>query len=124
MTYEELLKETAARKRRILSDLDTALKGPAGFLVEAEIRRAPGRAAWSILAKEFCEKLAEHVDEFMDEDRQRHLRNQILCRVQAEKAEAVRQVGPGIQGPQVVPQAHRPADLPHLRLQGRAVGVY
>lgn len=68
MTYEELLKETAARKRKILLDLNAALKGPAGFLVEAEIKRSPGKAAWFILAKDFCEKLAEHVDEFMDED--------------------------------------------------------
>ena len=68
MTYEELLKETAVRKREILADLDTALKGPAGFLAEAEIKKDPGKAAWFILAKDFCEKLAEHIDEFMDED--------------------------------------------------------
>ena len=37
MTYEELLEETAARKREIIADLDAVLKGPAGFLVEAEI---------------------------------------------------------------------------------------
>ena len=68
MTYEELLKETATRKRGILADLDTALKGPVGFLVEAEIKKDPGKAAWFILAKDFCEKLAEHIDGFMDED--------------------------------------------------------
>ena len=68
MTYEELLKETAVRKRKILADLDTALKGPAGFLAEAEIKKDPGKAAWFILAKDFCEKLAEHIDGFMDED--------------------------------------------------------
>ena len=67
MTYEELLEETAVRKREIIAELDAALKGPAGFLVEAEIRRSPGKAAWFILAKEFCEKLAEHIDEFIDE---------------------------------------------------------
>ena len=68
MTYEELLKETAARKRGVLAGIDAALKGPAGFLAEAEIRKDPGKAAWILLAKEFCEKLAEHIDEFMDED--------------------------------------------------------
>ena len=68
MTYEELLEETAARKREMLMDLNAALKGPAGFLVEAEIRKDPGKAAWSILAKDFCEKLTEHIDEFMSED--------------------------------------------------------
>ena len=68
MPYDELLKETAARKRSVLAGIDAALKGPAGFLVEAEIKKDPGKAAWFILAKEFCEKLAEHIDEFMDED--------------------------------------------------------
>ena len=68
MTYEELLKETAARKRGVLVGIDAALKGPAGFLAEAKIRKDPGKAAWILLAKEFCEKLAEHIDEFMDED--------------------------------------------------------
>ena len=68
MTYEELLKETAARKRGILAGLDAALKGPTGFLAEAEIKKDPGKAAWAFLAKDFCEKLAEHIDEFMSED--------------------------------------------------------
>ena len=68
MTYEELLKETAARKRGVLAGTDAALKGPAGFLVEAEIKKDPGKADWFILAKDFCEKLVEHIDEFMDED--------------------------------------------------------
>ena len=68
MTYNELLKETAARKCKAIAELNSALKGPAGFLVEAEIKRSPGNSAWFILAKEFCEKLAEHIDEFMDED--------------------------------------------------------
>ena len=45
MTYEELLKETAARKREIPADLDAVLKGPAGFLAEAGIRKDPGKAA-------------------------------------------------------------------------------
>ena len=67
MTYEELLKETADKKREILADLNTALKGPCDFLVEAEIKKKPGVVAWFLLAKEFCEKLAEHIDEFMNE---------------------------------------------------------
>ena len=68
MTYEELLKETAARKQGVLAGIDAALTGPAGFLVEAEIKKDPGKAAWFILAKDFCEKLAEHIGGFMDED--------------------------------------------------------
>ena len=45
MTYEELLKETAVRKREALAELQAALKGPAGFLVDAEIKRNPGNVA-------------------------------------------------------------------------------
>ena len=67
MTYEELLKKTAAKKRETIADLNAALKGPAGFLVKAEIEKKPGNVAWFALAQEFCEKLAEHIDEFMDE---------------------------------------------------------
>ena len=68
MIYEELLKKTAAKKRQTLADLNAALKGPAGFLVEAEIKKKPGNVAWFALAQEFCEALAEHIDEFMNED--------------------------------------------------------
>ena len=67
MTYEELLRETAVSKRKAIADLAAALKGPAGFLVKAEIEKDPGKAAWYFLADEFCHKLTEHIDEFIDE---------------------------------------------------------
>ena len=67
MTYTELLEKTAIKKREALAELNAALKGPAGFLVEAEIKKDPGKAAWFFLAMDFCKKLAEHIDEFMNE---------------------------------------------------------
>lgn len=67
MTYDELLKETATKKREAIAEINTALKGPCGFLIKAEIEKAPGKVAWHYLAREFCEKLAEHIDEFMQE---------------------------------------------------------
>ena len=67
MTYTELLEETAIKKREALAELNAALKGPAGFLVEAEIKKDPGNVAWFFLAMDFCKKLAEHIDEFMNE---------------------------------------------------------
>lgn len=67
MTYNELLKETAEKKRKVIAEINSALKGPCGFLVKAEIEKYPGKVAWHYLAREFCEKLAEHIDEFMEE---------------------------------------------------------
>lgn len=67
MTYAELLRETAIKKRETITEINTALKGPCGFLVKAELEKNPGGAAWYYLAKEFCEKLAEHVDEFIEQ---------------------------------------------------------
>lgn len=67
MTYKELLEVTAEKKRKALADLDAALKGPTGFLVKAEIERSPGKVAWAVLAREFCETLAEHVGEFIEQ---------------------------------------------------------
>lgn len=67
MTYNDLLQETAEKKRKALAELNAALKSEAGFLVKSEIKRDPGGVAWAYLAREFCEKLAEHIDEFMDE---------------------------------------------------------
>ena len=67
MKYAELLKETAARKHEAIVELSNAMKGPAGFLVVAEIKKNPGAVAWHWLAKEFVEKLTEHIDEFIAE---------------------------------------------------------
>lgn len=67
MTYNDLLKETAMKKREAIAEINTALKGPCGFLIKAEIERDPGKIAWHHLAREFCEKLAEHVDEFIEQ---------------------------------------------------------
>ncbi len=68
MTYADLLKETAAKKRKAITEINAALKGPCGFLVKAEIEKDPSKVAWHYLAREFCEQLAEHIDEFMEED--------------------------------------------------------
>lgn len=67
MTYDELLKETAVKKRKAITEINAALKGPCGFLLKAELEKDPGKIAWHYLAKEFCEKLAEHVDEFIEQ---------------------------------------------------------
>lgn len=67
MTYNDLLKETAIRKQKVIAEINAALKGPCGFLLEAEIKREPGKIAWHYLAKEFCEKLADHAGEFIDQ---------------------------------------------------------
>ena len=67
MTYPELLQITEEKKRTAIRDINKALRGPAGFLVRAEIEKNPGAAAWSYLAREFCETLADHVEEFMEQ---------------------------------------------------------
>ena len=67
MRYEELLAETDAKKRDAVAELNAALEGPCGFLVKAEIEKDPGTVALNYLAKEFCKKLAEHVDEFIEQ---------------------------------------------------------
>lgn len=66
MTYQDLLTMTADRKRSAQDELKEALRGPAGFLVKAEIERKPGTVAWLWLAQGFCETLAEHVDEWLE----------------------------------------------------------
>ena len=67
MTYDDLLKATAEKKRAAIAELNAALKGPGGFLVKAEIERKPGSVAWLWLAKDFCETLAQHVGEFIEQ---------------------------------------------------------
>lgn len=67
MTYQELLTATAEKKRQAIRNLNTALNGPAGFLAKAEIERDPGAVAWSWLGREFCETLADHVGEFIEQ---------------------------------------------------------
>jgi hypothetical protein len=66
MTYEELLKETEIKKQKAIKDINKALKGNAGFLAEAEIKRNPGMVAWLWLAKDFCETLADNFPEIYD----------------------------------------------------------
>lgn len=63
MTYSELLAITAEKKKKAIRELNSALRGKAGWLVESEIKRNPGMVAWLWLAKEFCETLAENFDE-------------------------------------------------------------
>lgn len=67
MKYSELLKKTRMKKHEAIKEINAALKGPMGFLVEAEIKRNPGAVAWHYLGKEFVEQLAEHIDEFIEE---------------------------------------------------------
>ena len=65
--YSNLLKETAIKKHEAIKEINAALKGPCGFLIEAEIKKDPDKVVRNYLAKEFCEKLAEHVDEFIEQ---------------------------------------------------------
>ena len=67
MTYEELLVATAKRKEEVIRKLNKALNGDLGFLVKAEIEMKPMTTAYLWLAEEFCETLAEHVDEFIEQ---------------------------------------------------------
>lgn len=67
MTYNELLQETEKKKAAALRELNAALAGPCGVILKADIEANPGKVAWHYLAKEFCEKLAEHVDEFIEQ---------------------------------------------------------
>lgn len=65
-TYEDLLRETQKRKTDALRELNAAVKGRAGWLAAAEIKRGPGTVAWLWLAKDFCSTLAEHVGEWLE----------------------------------------------------------
>ena len=67
-TYDDLLRETAKKKREVLKQFNKALNGPTGFLMKAEIERDPGMVAWLWLAKDFCEKLAQHVGEWTTDE--------------------------------------------------------
>lgn len=67
MTYAELLQTTAEKKKAAIRDINKALRGPAGFLVKAEIEKDPGSVAYHWLAHEFCETLAAHVSEFIEQ---------------------------------------------------------
>ena len=67
MTYAELLQATAERKAKAVRELNTAINGNAGWLVKAELERDPGSVAWLWLAKGFCETLAEHVGDFLEQ---------------------------------------------------------
>lgn len=67
MTYNDLLRDTAQRKQDAITELNKALNGPGGFLVKAEIEKNPGSVAWAWLAKEFCEQLADHISEFIEQ---------------------------------------------------------
>lgn len=67
MTYNDLLRNTAQRKQDAITELNKALNGPTGFLVKAEIEKNPGSVARAWLAKEFCEQLADHISEFIEQ---------------------------------------------------------
>lgn len=44
MTYNELLRLAHEKKRKAIAEINSALKGPCGFLVKAEIEKDPGKA--------------------------------------------------------------------------------
>jgi hypothetical protein len=67
-TYNDLLRETEQAKNAWWAQTRKALRGPAGFLVKAEIEKDPGSVAYVFLAREFCEKLAEHIDEWTTDE--------------------------------------------------------
>lgn len=67
MTYQELLDATAEKKKKAIDMLNKSLNGDAGWLVRAEIEKDTGQVAWTFLAREFCETLAEHVSEFLEQ---------------------------------------------------------
>ena len=67
MTYNELLSETAKKKQLALKDINAALNGSGGWLMKHELKNKAGSIAWLYLAKEFCETLAEHVGEFLEQ---------------------------------------------------------
>jgi len=66
MTYQELLAETAVKKQSAIKEINKALNSKAGFLVKAEIEKDPGSTAWIMLAKDFCEALAENFSEIYE----------------------------------------------------------
>ena len=67
MTYYDLLERTEQKKQKVLREFARASKGNAGWLVVAEIKKNPGRVAYLWLAQEFCETLADHIGEWVDE---------------------------------------------------------
>jgi len=67
VTYDDLLKATSEKKQKAIAEINSALNGPCGFLIKAEIEKDPGMVAWHYLAREFCEILAEHVSEFIEQ---------------------------------------------------------
>lgn len=66
MTYEQLLEETQAKKEKAIKELNSAINGELGWLAKAEIERKPGTVAWLWLAKDFCEAVAQNIDELME----------------------------------------------------------
>jgi hypothetical protein len=66
MTYAELLSVTAEKKAKVIKDLNTALQNDHWGLARAEMNRNPGMVAWLWLAQDFCETLADHIDEFIE----------------------------------------------------------
>ena len=67
MTYKDLLESTATKKKTALKSLNEALKGPFGPYIRDDIKRNQGSVAWLFLAKDFCETLAAHVEEFIEQ---------------------------------------------------------
>ena len=66
MTWDELLRITGERKQKAVAQLNTAIENPSlGFLAQSEIQRDPGMVAWLWLAKDFCEAIADNLDDLL-----------------------------------------------------------
>lgn len=66
MTYAELLKTTAEKKAKVIHDLNKGLRDPQlGFLVKADLERNLGNVAYYWLAKDFCEAIADNLDDLL-----------------------------------------------------------
>ena len=67
MTYAELLEKTEAKKKTVLKMFVNGLKDKYGFLVADEIKRDPLGVAYVYLARDFCDELEQHADEFIEQ---------------------------------------------------------
>ena len=66
MTWDELLRITGERKLKAVRELNAAIENPSlGFLARSEIQRDPGMVAWLWLAKDFCEAIADNLDDLL-----------------------------------------------------------
>lgn len=66
MTYAELLRTTADQKEKALRQLNDGIRNPQlGFLVKEDIKQNAGSIAYYMLAKGFCQAIAENLDDLL-----------------------------------------------------------